>query len=205
MDELTGEEATFLDEARKAVDSEDSERLSELVSDFSEYCFKDPTSKSDGSDFSTQFIDGFLGLIEDPTFLQMEDSFKLLILLHNDWARIEPRFYAKLFERLERIYPGLADNTSHLIIAELFGEYLANADGLHGLERLRAVKDEVARAHVAHGFKGLASDAAPEAVRNAAAARLNEMARDPAEPVRAEALAAIASLKSRPPKSAGPK
>ena len=103
---------------------------------------------------------------------------------------------------LERIYPALSDNTSHLIIAELFGEYLANADGLHGLERLRVVKNEVARAHVAHGFKGLASDTAPEAVRNAAVTRLSEMTRDPTEPVRAEALAAIASLTAQPPKSA---
>ena len=202
MDDLTSKETTFLDEARRAVASEDPEQLSELVSDFSEYCFKDPTSKSDGSDFSAGFIDGFLTIIEDPTFLQMDDSFKLLILLHNDWARIGPRFHAKLFEVLERIYPALSDNTSHLIIAELFGEYLADGDGLHGLERLRAVKDEVARAHVAHGFKGLASNTATEAVRNAAVTRLNEMARDPAEPVRAEALAAIASLKSPPPKSA---
>jgi hypothetical protein len=202
MDELSGEEATFLDEARKAVASEDAGKLSELVSDFSAFCFKDPTSKSEGADFSARFIDGFLALIEDPTFLQMDGSFKLLILLHNDWARIAPRFYAKLFEGLERIYPAFADNTSHLIIAELLGEYLANADGLHGLERLRTVKNDVARAHVAHGFKGLASDAAPEPVRIAAATRLNEMAKDPAEPVRAEALAAIASLKSRPPKNA---
>ena len=202
MDDLTSDETTFLDEAQKAVGSEDPEQLAELVSDFSDFCFKDPTSKSDGSDFSAGFIKRFIVIIEDPAFLQMDDSFNLLILLHNDWARIDARFYPKLFESLERIYPKLADNTSHLVIAELLGEYLANADGLRGLDKLKAVTNEVARAHVAHGFKGLASNAASEAVRSAAVTSLNEMARDPAEPVRAEALAAIASLKSRPPKSA---
>lgn len=197
--DLSSEELAFLAEARMAVDSEDSERLSEIVSEFSEYCFKDHASRSSGSDFSWGFVNGLLVIIEDAAFLRMEDSFKLLILLQNDWARIEARFHAELFDTLERVYPALGDNTSHLVIAELLGEYLANADSLDRLERLKAVTNEVARAHVAHGFKLLASNTSVKAVRNAAIAKLNELARDSAEPVRAEALAALGSLRSRLP------
>src|SRR6478735_10643051 len=109
MNNLNPEEAMFLADAANAVASQDPERLSELVSDFSEFCFKDPTVRSEGSDFSARFIDGFLALIESPSFLRMDGSFKLLILLQNDWARIDPRFHTRLFEGLERIYPALAD------------------------------------------------------------------------------------------------
>ena len=133
-------------------------------------------------------------LIASNRFLQMEDSFKLLIMFQNDWGRLQPHQQLELCQVLLVIYEKLKDPTSQLVIVELFGEYLANDFSLQALNDLSVSKDEVARAYVAHGYKTLVLNAARHDLKNKAKARLISMEKDPSNIVKEEVAAALRDI-----------
>ena len=191
---LNDDENYFLMEVKDGIVLCDAVKLAEAVSEFSEFCFKETPPVSDNVAFSDDFIDELMKLLGDPAYLEMDDSFKLLALFQDDWGRLSSSQQTKLLQFLETIFETLKDNTSHLVIAELFGEYLANDQSLQALNRLSHTKNEVARAHVVHGYKCLALNAVDQVLRDKAKARLLAMASDSSEVVQQEVAVAIADV-----------
>jgi hypothetical protein len=187
-------ENNFLIEVSEAIDLKDPGKLADAVSDFSAFCFKETPPASESPPFSDDCVGAMMKLMGNRSFLEMEDSFKLLVLFQNDWGRLTPRQRLGLCQSLEGIYEKLKDATSHLVIVELLGEYLANDNSLQALDRLKGTSSDVARAHVAHGYKCLALNAADQKLRNIARARLTAMANDPSDVVREEVAAAVADV-----------
>ena len=156
---MNDDEKYFLMEVKDGIVLCDAVKLADAVSEFSEFCFKETPPVSDNVAFSDDFTDELMKLLGDPAYLEMDGSFKLLALLQDDWGRLSSSQQTELLQFLETIFESLRDNTSHLVIAELFGEYLANDQSLQALDRLSHTNNEVARAHVAHGYKCLSLNA----------------------------------------------
>ena len=191
---MNDDENYFLMEVKDGIALCDAVKIADAVSGFSEFCFKEIPPVLDNVAFSDDFTDELMKLLGDPAYLEMDGSFKLLALFQDDWGRLSSGQQTELLQFLETIFESLRDNTSHLVIAELFGEYLANDQSLQALDRLSRTKNEVARAHVAHGYKCLALNAVDQVLRNKAKARLSAMFSDSSEIVRQEVAVAIADV-----------
>lgn len=183
-------EKNFLEEIDEAVQAADAERLSDAVSDFSSFCFM----AAETPPFSNEFIERLIQLMQGPAFLESPDAYKLLLLFQNDWGRLSTEQRLRVCQFLETIYEQIKDHTAQLVIVELLGRFLANSHGLEALDKLSSAKDEVARAHVAHGYKCLVLSNADTALRQQAKARLTNMASDPSDVVKAEVKSALADL-----------
>src|SRR5947209_4348985 len=108
---MTEAERLFLDEVREAIAAKDPERLSEAVSNFSVFCFKEKQPASVAPPFSDEFVHELMGLVGNPSFLGMEDSFKLVVLFQNDWCRLNPSQGEELSRFLETIFGKAKDPT----------------------------------------------------------------------------------------------
>jgi hypothetical protein len=188
---MTSEESEFLYEATTAIESGESQRLSDAVSRFSAFCFKETPSPEEAPSFSSDFVDSLLGLIGSRTFLEMEDSFPLLAFFQSDWGRLDQEQRIRVCQHLASIYDKLRDDTATLVAAELLGEYLANDAALELLKGLRGASREVPRANIVHGLKCLALAATDKRLSKEAISTLTAMSNDSSAIVRAEAAAAI--------------
>jgi len=191
---MTPNESEFLHEATEAIELNDSERLANAVSGFSSFCFKETPPLLESPPFSEDFVSGVVKLMERKSLLEMDESFPLFGLFQSDWGRLDSVQRIELCKFLETIYNKLHDNTAPLVIVELIGEYLADSYSLEALERLSAAPNEVARAHVAHGFKCLAQNGIDSGLRAKAVERLRAMVKDSSKVVRKEAAADLADV-----------
>jgi len=188
------DEEHFLIQVSEAIDLGDAEALGEAVDDFSAFCFKQTPPAAEAPPCADDFVAELVRLMTTPAFLNAEDSSKLTVLLENDWGRLGPRQRLGVCRALERVYEQFTDEASQLVVAELLGEYLADAAGLAALDRLSVARGEAARVYVVQGYKCLVLYATDPATREAARARLDAMTRDASPVVQAEASAAIADV-----------
>lgn len=189
---MTEAEASFLRAVEEAIEGGDAEGLSSAVSDFSSFTFKEQTSETDP--LKDDFLEELLRIIAERSFLKMEDSFKLLMFFQNDWGRLRVDQRRRVCRELERHFEDIDDYTSHLVISELLGEYLADETALQALDRLRDVPEPTPRAHVAHGYGALARSTQNELLKTRAVGALRRMTKDPSEIVVQEAANELSQL-----------
>jgi hypothetical protein len=187
-------EKSFISDVRNAIDAHDPSAISDAVSNFSSFCFKETPPQEESPPFSDDFVQHLVELVHDEVYLKMEDSFKLIVLFQNDWGRLVQDQKESVCATLVDIFEDIVDNTSHLVIAELLGEYLSNSWSLGALQRVSTSKDEVARAHVAHGFGCLARQTQDIKLKDAAISRLKSMNKDASQIVRDEAAGSLGNI-----------
>lgn len=186
-------EISFIDAISEAIDGNDQDAVSSVVSDFSSFTFKEKPGFGIG-DFSVEFVAELLRLIERPDFLQMEGSFRLLLLFQNDWGRLSPDLRSRVCRELELHYKNITDHASHLVIVELLGEYSCDDEALDGLDRLQETNEQTARAHVAHGYGLFVKNTRSDTLKARALSSLRYMTTDRSAVVSQEAASILARL-----------
>jgi hypothetical protein len=187
-------EERFVAVANEALGQVDSEKLEEAVFNVSSFCFKETPPETESPPFSRDFMAELANVLTDRRFWSMEGSFHLLALFQNDWGRLDKEQRVELSRILESTYDKFRDSASQLVIVELLGEYMSDEPSLKALQRLSSTLNDVARAHVAHGFKCLAVSTGDSRLRAEALQRLKAMAGDSSQIVRQEVASAIADV-----------
>ena len=190
---MTNTEASFIRAALEAIRAKSAHDLSSAVLELSSFTFKEAPD-DDIEEFSDDFVEELLDVIGTGEFLEMPESFRLLMLFQNDWGRMNHAQRSQVCGVLEQQYERIRDHTSQLVIVELLGEYLCDRFSFDALNRLRRVQDETARAHVAHGFGLLIRNTQDESVKSEATRSLRSMAKDTSSIVSQEATGELARL-----------
>jgi hypothetical protein len=192
---MTDAEATFLRTVIDATRAARPEDLQTAVSDFSSFTFAGAPGEASES-FSDDFVEGLLNVVASHEFVGMSDSFHLLMLFQNDWARLKDAQQRRVAAVLAQQFDRLRDHASHLVIVELLAEYFGGKEALEMLNVLRRVSDPVARAHVAHGYGLLARSTRDQLVKREAMDSLQLLAHDSSSVVSREASVELARLQS---------
>jgi hypothetical protein len=173
------------------LEDRDWSQLEEWLSEESSYTFKHGNPSAFGALNEMEFKELYQ-LIQNPKFLIEEDfPFKVFLFFESEWLRLSEVQKLAVLKAIEAVYDMLKDSTAWLVIAELLGEYYADANALQALRRLAQTRNEGARSLTAYGLGKLITNASPQVAKQADVI-LHDLLSDPSAGVREEARQAIA-------------
>jgi len=130
----------------------------------------------------TRIID----LLNQEDFLQSKGSFNVLLTLEYDWSLLTETQKRKLLPELAKAYPNFNESMAWFLIAELLGEYYADASSLEVLLHLKSVNLDEARSLIVMGLEKVVKNSIDKVVTQKAYAELLKMKLDSSEIVRNE-------------------
>lgn len=133
-------------------------------------------------------------LLNDPNFLSLAKSWKLLYFIRNNWEQITDADRSSLKELLIEKFDKYADWMGAFVSSEILGERYPNASTLTAFTQLAKTAQSRARALVPHGIEYLAKSATDEPLRRNAVRLLRELKENDSEEVREEALISLRRL-----------
>jgi hypothetical protein len=140
------------------------------------------------------FFDVLLGLLGNQKFLDLQDSWRLVYFINNNWEQISVDQRNRLREPLEKAFPEYSDWMGAFVTSEVLGERYADTEALAALSRLAKTARSPARALVPHGLESLAKTSDDEQLREHAIRNLRDLARSDQKDVKGEAELSLTKL-----------
>jgi len=142
----------------------------------------------------TDFFDVLLGLLGNQKFLQLQDSWRVVYFINNNWEQITVEQRDRLREPLENAFQEYADWMGAFVTSEVLGERYADAEAIAALSRLAKTARSPARALVPHGLEFLAKASDDEQLREVAIRNLRDLARSNQKDLKGEAEVSLTKL-----------
>jgi hypothetical protein len=140
------------------------------------------------------FFDLLLGLLENREFLRLQESWRLVYFINNNWEQITVVQRDRLREPLEKAFQEYGDWMGAFVTSEVLGERYADTEALAALSRLAKTARSPARALVPHGLESLAKASDDEQLRERAIRNLRDLARSDQNDVKGEAELSLTKL-----------
>jgi hypothetical protein len=172
-----------------AIRSHDKTSLEAVVGEFARFNFKNPVAE--GETFPEDVFAAILNLFEQPTFLEMNGSYHLLLLFEYDWSTLNQEQKTRLLEALRKAYGKFRDWMSPFVITELLGQHYCDSSAFKVLMELENSSNEVARSLVPHAYEHVVKEGGEQQLREQAMSRLLSMKNDASEMVRNEVEVAL--------------
>jgi len=147
-----------------------------------------------GADVTEKSIDTVIALLGMDSFLRLEDSWRLVRCLDNNWDLISSEQRDRLRAPLAWAFDKHASYMGAFVISEIIGGRYADDDALRTLKLLDESAQLPARSLAPHGLEMLAREASDPVLRQEALARLRILATSNMEEIRAEASESLARI-----------
>jgi hypothetical protein len=140
------------------------------------------------------FFEGLEGLMRDPNFLGLANSWKLFYFITSNWEQISEREKERLRQVLGEAFDNCGDWMGAFVIGETLGEHYPDEVTLAILARLAKTASLLTRQLLPHALEYFAKATQREALRGLAIQQLQELGKSDSEEVREEAFMSLAKL-----------
>lgn len=184
------DEAEFqlsLERLRGCIRSRDNDEIENVLSDVDSLTI-DVDHWPDG------FFDGLVGLMRDPNFLGLANSWKLFYFITRNWEQISEHEKERLREVLGEAFDNCGDWMGAFVIGEILGDYYADEVTLATLSRLAKTPSLLSRQLIPHALEHFAKTTHLEAHKSLAIQQIQELGKSDSEEVREEARMSLAKL-----------
>ncbi|HEV2720696.1 MAG TPA: hypothetical protein VG323_11805 [Thermoanaerobaculia bacterium] len=176
----------LLDRIRNAVAAADTEAL--------KACAYEIDQRQLGKDtFAPRSLKMILTLLAEPDVLALQDAWPILAPLDFDADKLTAAQRRRVVKALERAYPRFVDRTAQFYITEFVGRKFADQNALWLFFELAKLKDDRARALVAHGLEHVVCSG-DVAIAAQAFEKLKALAAESSTEVASEALLSLARV-----------
>ncbi len=127
-----------LERLRGCIHSRDNDEIENVVTDLDLFTIE-VERWPDG------FFDGLEGLMRDPRFLGLANSWRLFYFIANNWEQISEREKERLRELLGEAFDSCGDWMGAFVVGEILGDHYADETTLAILERLAKTANLLAR------------------------------------------------------------
>jgi hypothetical protein len=186
----------ILEDIRFCTTSADSEGLISLFTELE-------TAILNADEWPSSFYRGIAELQGDRDFLRLDNSWKLLYFLNNNWERLSAQQRQGLRNVLRDGFDKYQNWMGAFVTSEILGERYADEDALATLTDLGKIAHLPARAAVPHGLETLARTTHSKSLRALAVEQLQELRGSDSEEVKQEALVSLQKLGGAGPPLAG--
>jgi hypothetical protein len=177
-----------LEDIRSCANSADSEGLTSLFTELE-------TAVLNADEWPNGFYQGISEVQGNEDFLRLDNSWKLLYFLNNNWERLSAQQRRGLRNILSEGFDKYQNWMGAFVTSEILGERYADEDALATFARLGKIARLPARAAVPHGLETLARTTQSESLRDLAIKQLQELQKSSdSEQVRREALLSLGKL-----------
>lgn len=176
-----------LERLRGCIRSSDNDEIENVLSDVDSLTI-DVERWPDG------FFDGLLGLMRDPNFLSLANSWKLFYFVKNNWEQISESEMEGFREVLAGAFDNCGDWMGAFVIGEILGDHYADEVTLAILARLAKTTSLLTRQLLPHALEHFAKATNREDHRTLAIQQLQELGISDSEEVRDEALISLTKL-----------
>ena len=128
-----------------------------------------------------------LTLLKQQDFLNAEGSFHVLRIIESDWSLLTAQQKTELLTHLQEAYPLFKASMSWFVVAEILGEFYADAKALRVLQELRKVSNDGPRSLLPMALQQVIQNCQDSSLSDDANKELSSMSDDPSEDVRHEA------------------
>ena len=140
------------------------------------------------------FLQIILALLGDRTFLQLQDSWRLIYFINNAWELLTGEQRDRLRRPLEDAFEEYRDWMGAFITAEVLGEKYGDREALAALSRLGRTAKAPARALAPHGLEAVARESPNQELRDLAISELRELKDPENDEVKREAVLSLNNL-----------
>ncbi len=179
-----------LAQLRACIDSRNDDVLEQLFMDLE-------LSTVENGKWPVGFFDGLEGLLKDPSFLSLTNSWKLLYFINNNWEKVSEHEKERLRQLLADTFDKHANWMGAFVTSEILGEHYADESTLAILAGLAKTAHLPEKALAPHGIEILAKTTQQGALRLLAIRQLQELRESDSAEVRQEALISLAKLDSK--------
>ena len=176
-----------LERLRGCIRSRDNDEIENVLSDVDSLTI-DVERWPDG------FFDGLVGLMRDPNFLGLANSWKLFYFITRNWEQISEHEKERLREVLGAAFDNCGDWMGAFVIGEILGEHYPDEVTLAILARLAKTANLLNMQLLPHALEHLAKATDRESLRSQTIQQLQELGRSDSVEVRDEAFTSLAKL-----------
>ena len=180
-----------LDRLRECIQSRDNDEIENVLANLDSFTIE-VEHWPDG------FFDGLLGLMSDPNFLGLANSWKVFYFITSNWELISVHEKESLRAVLGEAFDKCGDWMGAFVIGEILGDHYADDVTLAILARLAKTASPLTRQLLPHALEHFARAANREDHRSLAVQQLQELRKSDSKEVRDEAFMSLTSLALRP-------
>jgi hypothetical protein len=177
----------ILEDIRSCKASVDDKRLDALFTELE-------IAVLNTDEWPDSFYEGICQLQRERDFLRLNNSWKLLYFVNNNWERLSAKQHRGFRNLLREGFDKYRNWMGAFVTSEILGERYADENTLSILADLGKTAAGPARAAIPHGLESLAKTTRNEALRNLAIEQLKELQHNDSEEVRREALTSLDKL-----------
>jgi hypothetical protein len=149
---------------------------------------------STSKDFLEDYFNLIIELITKTSFIEIYESWHLLILLQNQWQSLSLTQKNRLFLHLENAYVKSKNWMFNFVLSELLGEYFSDERAFQLLDRLSKIENEESRALIPHGLEHMIKNLGDNQLSNKAYKLLLKMKKDSSKQVQDEVMESLRNL-----------
>src|SRR6266481_736545 len=176
-----------LERLRECIHSRDNDEIENVLTDLDSFTIE-VERWPDG------FFDGLVGLMRDPNFLGLTNSWKLFYFITSNWEQIPEHEKEGLREVLGEAFDNCGDWMGAFVIGEILGDHYADEATLAILARLAKTTSLLTRQLLPHALEHFAKATHREEHRSLAIQQLQELGKSDSKEVREEAFMSLAKL-----------
>ncbi len=177
----------ILEDIRSRTASADSEGLTPLFTELE-------TAVLNADEWPNAFYHGISELQGNSDFLRLDNAWKLLYFLNNNWEQLSAQQRQGLRGVLRKNFDNYQNWMGAFVTSEILGERYGDEEALATLTDLARIARLPARAAVPHGLEALARTTRAKSLRDLAIKQLQELKGSDFEQVRQEARVSLAKL-----------
>jgi hypothetical protein len=176
-----------LERLRECIRSRDNDEIENVLSDLDSLTIEVER-------WPTGFLDGLVGLMKDPNFLGLTNSWKLFYFLESNWEQVSEHEKERLREVLGEAFDNCGDWMGAFVIGEILGEHYTDEVTLAILTTLAKTASLLNMQLLPHALEHFAKATHHEALKGLAIQQLQELGKNDSEEVREEAFVSLAKL-----------
>ena len=176
-----------LERLRECIHSRDNDEIENVLTDLDSFTIE-VERWPDG------FFDGLVGLMRDPNFLGLTNSWKLFYFITSNWEQIPEHEKEGLREVLGEAFDNCGDWMGAFVIGEILGDHYTDEATLAILARLAKTTSLLTRQLLPHALEHFAKATHREEHRSLAIQQLQELGKSDSKEVREEAFMSLAKL-----------
>jgi hypothetical protein len=138
-----------------------------------------------------EIVEVLKGLVADKAFRALDDSWRLIYFIDDNWELLASKHRGVLRPALEDGFDKFHNYMGAFVIGEMLGRRFGDEQAFKLLERLSEKAALPARALVPHGLETLARKTGDARLREMSIRRLRELTASPTPEVRQEAVVAL--------------
>jgi hypothetical protein len=176
-----------LERLRGCIRSRDNDEIENVLSDVDSLTI-DVERWPDG------FFDGLVGLMRDPNFLGLANSWKLFYFITRNWEQISEHEKERLRDVLGEAFDNCGDWMGAFVIGEILGDHYADEVTLVILGRLAKTANLLNMQLLPHALEHFAKATHHQVLKGLAIQQLQELGKSNSDAVREEAFMSLAKL-----------